>query len=63
LPADELVRPRNKSKLEKVRVPPEHQELLASYYWPEVERLRTLVPHLDLSLWPHFADRTVAVGG
>lgn len=59
LPADELARPRNKSKLEKVSVPPEHQELLASYYWPEVERLRTLVPHLDLSLWPHFADRVV----
>ena len=60
LPAEELVRPRNKAKLEKVSVPPEHLELLARYYTPEVERLRNLVPDLDLELWPHFADQASA---
>jgi len=55
LPADELTRPRNKSKLEKVSVPEEHSRLLAAYYTPEVERLRALVPGIDLTLWPHFA--------
>jgi hypothetical protein len=56
LPAEELSRPRNKSKLDKVVVPQEHIDLLRHYYRPEVERLRTLMPHLDLSLWSHFAD-------
>jgi hypothetical protein len=56
LPAEELARPRNKSKLEKVVVPPEHVDLLARYYGPEVERLRVLVPDFDLSLWPNFGD-------
>ena len=60
LPAEELARPRNKAKLEKVSVPPEHLELLARYYTPEVERLRNLVPDLDLELWPHFADQDSA---
>jgi len=59
LPGDEMARPRNKSKLDKVIVPPEHIDLLSRYYTPEVERLQQLVPDLDLSLWPHFAgDRT-----
>ena len=58
LPADELARPRNKSKLAKVSVPPEHIDLLSRYYLPEVDRLRDLVPDLDLSLWPHFSDAT-----
>ena len=57
LPEEELVKPRNKAKLDKVSVPPEHLELLAHYYRPEVERLRRYMPDLDLSLWPHFADR------
>jgi hypothetical protein len=56
LPAEELARPRNKAKLEKVSVPDEHVELLRRYYRPEIERLRTLLPDLDLSLWPHFKD-------
>ena len=56
LPAEELARPRNKSKLEKVDVPSEHIELLRRYYAPEVRRLRDLAPDLDLSLWPHFSD-------
>jgi hypothetical protein len=56
LPPEELARPRNKAKLEKVSVPTEHVELLARYYRPEVQRLRELVPDLDLKRWPHFAD-------
>ncbi len=56
LPEDELVKPRNKAKLEKVDVPPEHLQLLARYYRPEIERLRAYMPDLDLSLWPHFRD-------
>lgn len=54
LPSDEVARPRNMAKLEKVSVPSEHLALLGRYYRPEVERLRELVPDLDLSLWPHF---------
>jgi len=30
--------------------------LLRRYYAPEVERLKGLMPDLDLSLWPHFTD-------
>ena len=56
LPEEELVKPRNKAKLDKVDVPPEHLQLLAHYYRPEVERLRKHMPDLDLSLWPHFTD-------
>lgn len=56
LPAEELARPRNKSKLDKVVVPQEHIDLLRRYYRPEVERLKVLMPDLDPSLWKHFAD-------
>ena len=56
LPTEELARPRNKAKLDKVSVPEEHLALLSRYYRPEVERLRKLVPDLDLSLWPHFRE-------
>jgi len=56
LPAEEMARPRNKSKLDKVEVPQEHIDLLRRYYTPEVERLKGLMPGLDLSLWPHFTE-------
>ena len=56
LPAAELARPRNMSKLEKLEIPPQHLDLLRRYYRPEVERLRSWMPDLDLSLWPNFAD-------
>ena len=54
MPAEELARPRNKAKLEKVSVPAEHLELLRRYYRPEVERLCRLTPEIDLALWPNF---------
>jgi hypothetical protein len=54
LPADELARPRNQAKLEKVAVPDEHVELLRRYYRPDVERLLRLTSEIDLSLWPNF---------
>ena len=56
LAPEELARPRNMAKLEKLEVPPQHLELLRRYYRPEVERLRGRMPDLDLSLWPNFAD-------
>jgi hypothetical protein len=56
LPAEELARPRNKAKLEKVPVPEPQVAVLKRYYRPEVERLRGLVPGFDPSLWPHFGD-------
>ena len=56
LASEELARPRNMAKLGKVEVPSTHIELLRRYYRPEVERLRILMPDLDLSLWPNFQD-------
>jgi len=54
LPAEELARPRNRAKLEKVAVPEAHVELLRRYYRPDVERLLQLTSEVDLSLWPNF---------
>jgi Sulfotransferase domain len=56
LPAEELARARNKAKLEKVAVPDEHIELLRRYYRSDVEQLHSMMPELDLSLWPHFKE-------
>ncbi|MFO1540431.1 MAG: sulfotransferase family protein [Chloroflexota bacterium] len=56
LSADELARPRNASTGQPVVVAPEHLAFLRDHYRPDVLRLRTLVPDLDLSLWPSFAD-------
>lgn len=56
LSAEELARPRNKAKLEKVALPAEHLDLLRSYYAPEVRRLVALSSEIDLSLWPNFRD-------
>lgn len=59
LPPEEVARPRNKAKLEKVSVPPEHLEMLRHYYRPEVERLCRMVPDINLSLWPNFAGLAI----
>ena len=56
LAEEELTRPRNMAKQEKVAVRVEHLDLLRRYYRPEVERVREMVPHLDLSLWENFRD-------
>ena len=53
---EEIVRPRNASKGDPVSVSNEHLALLRRIYRPEVKRLRDLVPDLDLSLWPDYAD-------
>jgi hypothetical protein len=45
----------NAARTEKVPIEPERQELIARLYRPEVERLKQLVPELDLALWPSFA--------
>ncbi len=39
---------------EKVPLDPEARRLLVELYRPDVEELRQLLPHLDLSLWPNF---------
>jgi hypothetical protein len=56
LPPEEYARPRNKARLEKVSVPDGIVEMLRAYYRPDIERLRGMMPQLDLSLWPHFRD-------
>jgi hypothetical protein len=56
LPSEELARPRNMAKLEKLAVPSQHLELLKRYYVPEVRRLRGLTAEIDLTLWPNFRD-------
>jgi len=52
----DITRPRNRSKGEKLTISPEHVAFLRDLYRPEVERLRSLMPDLDLSLWRSFAD-------
>jgi hypothetical protein len=56
IPAEQLLsRQVNAARIEKVPIEPERQELIARLYQPEVERLKQLVPELDLALWPSFA--------
>ncbi len=52
----EIARPRNRSRGERPAIDPQHVDFLRALYRPEVERLGTLMPDLDLSLWPSFAD-------
>ncbi len=52
----DIAKPRNRSKGERPVIAPEHVGFLRQLYRPEVERLRTLMPDLDLSLWRSFAD-------
>jgi hypothetical protein len=56
LPADELARPRNQAKLEKVSVPEEMMATLRRYYRPEVQRLLAMSSEIDPALWPNFGD-------
>jgi hypothetical protein len=56
LPPEELARPRNQAKLEKVAVPEAFLEMLRRYYRPEVQRLLGLTPEIDLDHWPNFRD-------
>ena len=57
-PSDqEIARPRNESRGSPVAISPMSTgEVLRRLYRPEVRRLRELVPDLDLSLWPDYAD-------
>jgi hypothetical protein len=45
----------NETVIGKVDVPPEVRDALVTAYRPDVERLRRLLPELDVGLWPHFA--------
>jgi hypothetical protein len=53
---EEIARPRNESRGSPVTISDEHRAVLRRLYRPEVQRLRTLMPDLDLSLWPDYAD-------
>lgn len=56
-PSDqEIARPRNELRGSPVAISDEHREVLRRLYRPEVRRLRELVPDIDLSLWPDYAD-------
>jgi hypothetical protein len=56
LPPEELARPRNMAKLEKVAVPDEFLAMLRRYYEADVRRLLTLTDEIDPALWPSFRD-------
>ncbi len=51
----ELRRPRNQTRVEKVEVAPERLALLQRLYDADVRALCELVPDLDVSLWPNFS--------
>lgn len=55
LPADELARPRNVTRRDKLDLAPQLLALLVEAYRADVGRLSAMVPDLDLSLWPDFA--------
>jgi hypothetical protein len=56
LPPEVLEEQVNAAWLEPVPIEPERRALLRELYRPEVLRLRELVPDLDLTLWPNYAD-------
>jgi hypothetical protein len=51
---DELTRQRGTQRTEKLELEAERQALMVDLYSRDIERLVTLVPDLDLSLWPNF---------
>lgn len=56
-PSQELMdRHVNAAWLEPVVLEPARRESLTQLYLPEVMRLKDLVPELDLTLWPSYAD-------
>lgn len=55
LSEEELRRPRNRTRVEKVDVPVQRLELLQRLYEQDVRALSDVIPDLDLSLWPNFA--------
>lgn len=60
LPDAELRRPRNETRAEKVTVERERLATLQELYEREVQALRSVVPDLDLSLWPNFRHLATA---
>ncbi len=56
VPEELLAREVNTAWMEKVPLEPEREALLRALYRPEVIRLKEMVPELDLSLWPSYAD-------
>lgn len=54
-PDEELTRPRNITQAEKIQLDPRRHHLLVELYSADVHRLATMVPGLDLALWPDFS--------
>ncbi|MBA2570820.1 MAG: sulfotransferase [Chloroflexi bacterium] len=54
-PSDELARPRNVTRREKLELEPERRTMLVDLYRDDVARLATLVPDIDPALWPDFS--------
>lgn len=54
VPSDELTRPRNVTRTDKIDLDARRKALLVELYAPDVRALATMVPDLDLSLWPDF---------
>jgi hypothetical protein len=55
IPQDALDRRVNVSQWPRIPLEPERRQVLVDRYRPDVERLVSLVPTLDLSLWPSYA--------
>lgn len=56
VPDELLAKEVNTAWMPKVPLEPEREAVLRALYRPEVLRLKEMVPELDLSLWPNFAD-------
>jgi hypothetical protein len=52
---EELRRPRNRTRSEKAELVDQRTRLLRDEYEPDVRTLQSMLPDLDVSLWPNFA--------
>jgi hypothetical protein len=55
VPEEDLRDVRNATRVDKYPLEPERRRLLVDLYAQQVEELITLVPDLDVALWPNFA--------
>ncbi len=56
LRTEQLSAPRNVTRVEKMGLEPQRRALLVRLYRPDVAELKSLMPDLDLALWPDFAE-------
>lgn len=62
LSEEELLRPRNQTRVEKVDIPAPRLALLQRLYERDILALSDVVADLDVSLWPNFAHLAAADG-